>query len=309
MIATITLNPAVDATWFLDSFDPEQINRLTGKKLDPGGKGINISRFLTMMGAPSPAMGFCGGNNGQQLIGLLDQAQVPHHFTHIQGETRQNITLFVKNTKQTIKINDAGPPVTQEQIAAFQAAIRLYAAPGHFLIFAGKNPPGIDGQATYALLQSAKELGCELMIDSESLSLEEILSLAPLCIKPNEQEFAKLLGKPMDSLSDMVREAAQLVDQGLRYVIISRGAKGLVGVSQQAAYEIHVPSIVPKSSVGAGDSVVAGVVWALSRQKPFAEALLWGAAFGTAMATTDGTEIPPKELVMELIQKVSYTAL
>ena len=137
MITTITLNPAIDATWFLDTFDEEEINRLQGKKIDAGGKGINISRFLTMMGCPTLAMGFCGGDNGARLSSLLDEAGVRHNLTPIQGETRQNVTVFVEEGKKTIKINEAGPEISPAECEAFEKALTEQAKQGGFIVLAG----------------------------------------------------------------------------------------------------------------------------------------------------------------------------
>lgn len=305
MITTITLNPAIDATWFLDTFDEEEINRLQGKKIDAGGKGINISRFLTMMGCPTLAMGFCGGDNGARLSSLLDEAGVRHNLTPIQGETRQNVTVFVEEGKKTIKINEAGPEISPAECEAFEKALTEQAKQGGFIVLAGKNPPGIDGKTTIDLLSRAKEAGAKVVVDSESLTLEEVIALGPTLIKPNELEFSKMLGRPLETDQALIQAAREVVAKGVEYVVISMGGDGLLGISADKAYKVEVPKIAVRSTVGAGDSVVAGTLMALSSGEPFEKAICMGAAFGSAMASTDGTEIPPKSLVEEIHSKIT----
>lgn len=305
MITTITLNPAIDATWFLDTFDEEEINRLQGKKIDAGGKGINISRFLTMMGCPTLAMGFCGGDNGARLSSLLDEAGVRHNLTPIQGETRQNVTVFVEEGKKTIKINEAGPEISPAECEAFEKALTEQAKQGGFIVLAGKNPPGIDGKTTIDLLSRAKEAGAKVVVDSESLTLEEVIALGPTLIKPNELEFSKMLGRPLETDEALIQAAREVVAKGVEYVVISMGGDGLLGISADKAYKVEVPKIAVRSTVGAGDSVVAGTLMALSSGEPFEKAICMGAAFGSAMASTDGTEIPPKSLVEEIHSKIT----
>lgn len=305
MITTITLNPAIDATWFLDTFDEEEINRLQGKKIDAGGKGINISRFLTMMGCPTLAMGFCGGDNGARLSSLLDEAGVRHNLTPIQGETRQNVTVFVEEGKKTIKINEAGPEISKAECEAFEKALTEQAKQGGFIVLAGKNPPGIDGKTTIALLSRAKAAGAKVVVDSESLTLEEVIALGPTLIKPNELEFSKMLGRPLETDKALIQAAREVVAKGVEYVVISMGGDGLLGISATEAYKVEVPKIAVRSTVGAGDSVVAGTLMALSSGESFEKAICMGAAFGSAMASTDGTEIPPKALVEEIHSKIT----
>lgn len=305
MITTITLNPAIDATWFLDSFDEEEINRLQGKKIDAGGKGINISRFLTMMGCPTLAMGFCGGANGALLTSLLEEAQVSSALTPIGGETRQNVTIFVEKGSKTIKINEAGPEIKAAEIAAFETMLLSQAKQGEFIVLAGKNPPGVDGRTTIDLLLKAKQAGAQIVVDSESLTLQEIVALGPTLIKPNELEFARMLGRPLDTQQALIQAAREVVAQGVCYVVISMGGDGLLGVSAEEAYKVEVPKIEVRSTVGAGDSVVAGTLMALSQGKPFREAICMGASFGSAMASTDGTEIPSKALVEKILSQIA----
>ena len=305
MITTITLNPAIDATWFLDTFDEEEINRLQGKKIDAGGKGINISRFLTMMGCPTLAMGFCGGDNGARLSSLSDEAGVRHNLTPIQGETRQNVTVFVEEGKKTIKINEAGPEISEAECKAFEKALTEQAKQGGFIVLAGKNPPGIDGKTTIDLLSRAKAAGAKVVVDSESLTLEEVIALGPTLIKPNELEFSKMLGRPLETDEALIQAAREVVAKGVEYVVISMGGDGLLGISATEAYKVEVPKIAVRSTVGAGDSVVAGTLMALSSGESFEKAICMGAAFGSAMASTDGTEIPPKALVEEIHSKIT----
>ena len=172
-------------------------------------------------------------------------------------------------------------------------------------MLAGKNPPGIDGKMTIDLLLKAKQAGAKIVVDSESLTLEEVVALGPTLIKPNELEFSKMLGRPLDTHEALIEAAREVVAKGVEYVVISMGGDGLLGISAEEAYKVDVPKIQIRSTVGAGDSVVAGTLMALSQGKSFQESICTGAAFGSAMASTDGTEIPPRALVEEILSKVT----
>lgn len=134
------------ATWFLDSFDEEEINRLKGKKIDAGGKGINISRFLTMMDCPTLAMGFCGGPNGSLLLSLLEEANVDAQLTPVAGETRQNVTVFVEQGSKTLKINEAGPQISAEECKAFERMLLEQAQKAILLCWLEKIHPASMGK-------------------------------------------------------------------------------------------------------------------------------------------------------------------
>ena len=172
-------------------------------------------------------------------------------------------------------------------------------------MLAGKNPPGIDGKTTIDLLSRAKAAGAKVVVDSESLTLEEVIALGPTLIKPNELEFSKMLGRPLETDKALIQAAREVVAKGVEYVVISMGGDGLLGISADKAYKVEVPKIAVRSTVGAGDSVVAGTLMALSSGEPFEKAICMGAAFGSAMASTDGTEIPPKALVEEIHSKIT----
>lgn len=307
MITTITLNPAIDATWTLDEFSEDIINRVVDKHEDAGGKAINISRFLTKMGVDTMAIGFAGGPTGKHLRELLDEENVKQVFIPIQnGDTRTNLTVFVKDGSRTIKINQSGPQITEQDMDALKQTVMHSAKTTKYMALSGKNPPGVDNKDVIDILKAAKRAGSAVALDSESFTMEDVIDLKPHLFKPNSDEFEVLLGKQNLSVNELVDAARELCAKDIGHIVISMGERGLLGVSRTKAYMAAVPNIDVQSTVGAGDSVVAGFLKAVVQDgADFPEALRTGASFGTAMATTEGTQIPEKDVVDKIYKQVS----
>lgn len=304
MITTVTLNPSIDASWFVDTFGEEDINRVTDKKDDAGGKGINISRFLAKFGVETLATGLVGGHSGIHLRDLLEKDNVPHVFVNLQdGETRTNVTLFVRDGNRTIKINQPGPTITDGDLDALKQLLLSSMKHSRFIAFSGKNPPGTNNRLVLDMLLACKRAGAGISLDSESYSKDELIELKPLIFKPNEEELGWMMGRKLNEIGDLAEAARSLCSQGVGYVVVSMGKDGLLGVSASKTYRVSAPKINVRSTVGAGDSVVSGFLMATYDGADFPDALAKGAACGSAMAATYGTEIPDREAVIELEKK------
>lgn len=305
MITTITLNPAIDTAYTLAEFHEDKINRVQHKCQHAGGKGINISRMLQAFGDDTACLGFAGGFHGELLKSLLRADHVPFDFLDVTGDTRENITLMAQ--EKTIKINDTGSPISAADFDTLCRMVVSYAAKSHFVILSGKNPPNVTEAQVITLLRGAGEVGANIVCDSESLCLETLYEIKPALIKPNIDEFTALTGATDENR--ILACCREMIGRGIGRVIVSMGEDGLIGVEPSCAYRVSVPRVTPVSTVGAGDAVVTGCVRALSKGDAFADALRQGAAFGTAMALTPGTQVPSSAAVKDMFEKTHVTRL
>lgn len=304
MVTTITLNPAIDTTWTMDRFDLSNINRIKESTQDAGGKGINISRILHTLGVDTVCAGFTAGSNGTKLERLLDGEGVPYDFTHVSGQTRENVTISVREGSKTIKINDKGSAVTPEDMARLLETVKKHAMKSQVIALSGSFPPGVSEADVIKLMEEVRSPGVQIVCDSESLSLPALLRLRPAIIKPNKPELEKLIGKEIADQDDLVAAGLRMVEQGFGKIIVSLGESGLVGFDGARVYQVSVPKIAVRSTVGAGDAVVAGYLYAAGRGSGFADSLRQGAALGTAMAASLGTRTPDLRWYDDVLSKV-----
>lgn len=310
MITTVTLNPSIDATWVLNEFDEGAINRVVEKREEAGGKGINISRFLTKFGVETLATGLVGGSTGIKLRNLLEEEDVHHVFVNLaENETRTNVTLYVESGNKTIKINQPGPKVSDEDLETMKQLLLSSAKHSKHIVLSGKNPPCTNNTIVIDMLMACKRLGAGVALDSESFTKEEIIQLKPHMYKPNAEEFSRLMGRDLMTVPELIQSAKVLCSQGVGYIVISMGGDGLLGISKAETFMVNAPKITLRSTVGAGDSVVSGFMMAMVEGADFPDALKKAAACGSAMAATDGTQIPEPESVIELEKQVQVQAI
>ena len=320
-VFTLTLNPALDETWMLDDFSEDRINRVSGIRQDPSGKGVNVSRLCRVMGVHAPAAGFAGGANGERLRSLLRAEGVEELMTAIAGETRRNLTLQVHSGGRTVKINHPGPEVTKEEFGRLCARLEESLPPGSFLALCGSLPPGVSAGAVADLLQELSDRGVRICIDCEPFDVEALARIRPFLCKPNLAEFEALAGKrfPADGPNGVggsqqrrsLHEAVACLSSRLgTAMVVSLGAEGAIAASPDGS-QLHMPCPVVHalSTVGAGDAMLGGMLSVFAGYLPAGRdreenilkaALRLGVAAGAAKVEQDGTGMPVRDRILEL---------
>ncbi len=309
MIYTVTLNPAVDRELTIDEFAFDTVLRASEARVDCGGKGFNVSRMLASLGASSVALGFAGGKSGELLAETLASLGIDTAFTWIAGETRTNVSIVTGRHDRYLKVNEAGPTVSATDQAALLAQMAQLIRPGDWWVLAGSLPPGVpDGiyAEMVALIQAG---GGQTILDTSGAALVQGCGERPFLIKPNDSEASGLSGLPIASPQDAVAAAQKIQQLGPQNVIISLGKAGAIFYDRQAAWLAASPVIEERNPIGAGDSMVGGLVYGLSQGKPVAEALGWGIACGAATASLAGTAVGSAELVQALLTQVKIAQL
>ena len=307
MILTLTFNPAVDQTAWIDRLVPGTVHRVTESQLDPAGKGINVSRMAHRLGASTVAFGFVAGDTGRLIERALDGEKVQHHFVRIPGQSRIDTTV-VEASGTASSFYGVGPPVLHESIDALSALVRAWVPVARVLVLAGSLLPGIPENAYAAYVRAAREKGVFVILDSHGGPLRLGLEAGPDLIKPNLGEAEGLLGRKLSDLAAVEAAARELAGRA-GTAIISMGSRGAICARERRAWRILPPRVKQTSSVGSGDAMLAGIAVALSRDQELPAALRLGAAAGAATAESRGTALATADHVERLLGAVQIEEL
>lgn len=296
MIVTVTLNPSLDRAVEVDELARGKVIRATSASLDPGGKGVNVSRALLANGVPAPAVVTCGGDEGRQLIGLLRAEGVDVRVVPIAGRTRSNITLAEPDGTVT-KINEPGPELSLAEFEAAAQQALAAAGAASWVVVCGSMPPGLAVQTFSELCRRLVAAQVRLAVDTSGPALRAAAEAGAHLLKPNREELAEAVGSRLDSLGDVVAAAAHLRSMGARAVLASLGADGAVLVDDDGVVSGEAPVASPRSSVGAGDALLAGFLAAGAQG---AAALGEGLAWAAAAVSLPGSRMPtPADLARD----------
>ena len=278
MIVTLTANPSVDRTIEVDALVRGAVLRASANRVDPGGKGVNISRALVAHRLRTLAVLPTGGVEGHQLAGLLAADGIETALVPIAGSVRCNISVAEPDGTVT-KLNETGPSLGPGELDAMAEALVAAARGADWVVLAGSLPPGAPTDYYATLIKELGSLGVRIALDSSEAAFDRALDAEPDLIKPNRQELAEAAGVPVRTLGEAVAAAQRLRDRGARAVLASLGADGAVLVDEAGAAYGEAVAVSPRSSVGAGDAMLAGFLAAGGAgTNALAEALAWGAA-------------------------------
>jgi 1-phosphofructokinase len=299
VIVTLTLNPSVDRTVEVETLARGEVMRALGVRVDPGGKGINVSRALAANGFPTRAVVTLGGVEGEHLAALLRETGIEIVPVRIRGAIRSNITV-VEPDGTTTKFNEPGAELNADELAAVVVAVRAAAESADWLVVSGSLPPGAPAHVYADLVRSLAGSGTCVAVDTSGPALEAVLSAEPALVKPNRDELSAVTGRQLLSIADVVEAACRLRDLGAQVVLASLGADGAVLVDDSGAVHGWTPAVLPLSSVGAGDAMLAGFLAAGGAGR---EALIEGLAWGAAAVLQPGSGMPsPNDIHRETVQ-------
>ncbi len=309
MIYTLTLNPAVDRELTVPAMEFDSVLRASESRVDFGGKGFNVSRLLKGMESSSTAVGFLGGRAGELLQDGLQSLGIGTDFVWVAEETRTNVSIVTQSHDHYIKVNEKGPLVNEAKQKELLDKIDLLAKPGDWWVLAGSLPPGIENDFYARIVNVLNKHESHASLDTSGESLKFGCAEKPYLVKPNAEEARALTGLSMETPSEIATAAAEIRRIGAQNVVVSMGKAGALSHTSEGTWLTHSPKIKEKNPIGAGDSMVGGLVWALTRGIPLKEALGWGVASGAATASLPGTEVGSRPLIEELYSQVRYERL
>ncbi len=308
MIYTLTLNPALDRSIVIKRFVEDDTIRVLEEQYYAAGKGIDVSRVIKELGGQSVSLGFVGGYHGLHLEGLLINAGVMTNFTRIAGETRTNLIIKEQDTGIQYIISAAGPEVSAAEIGELYNQILSIHNMDYF-VMSGSLPRGITPNLYAQLILAGKRKNAVVFLDTDGKALKESINYQPDGIKPNKHELSRLMERDIEKDHDVIRASDILHKKGIRYVLTSLGKEGLFLSTEDYKIKAIPPEIETDSTVGAGDSALAGFILSLSQGKDLKECLTVACAAGTATVLTPGTELCHREDVERLKGQIQIVEL
>jgi 1-phosphofructokinase family hexose kinase len=309
MIVTLTLNPAVDKAVLVPNLELGTVHRVVNSEFDPAGKGINVSRVADRLGWPTIAFGFLAGDIGELVASALQQEGVQSHFVRVPGETRFNVTIYDETTSMATTFNERGPVVDGERLRELEAQVLPWLRVCRVLVLAGSLPPGVPDDVYARYIRLARSVGVQTILDADGEPLRLGVKAAPSLIKPNRAEAERLVGRPLLDMAAVREAGREIVAQGVETCVISLGAEGAVCTHGERAWLAVPPRIGPRSAVGTGDSMVAGLAVSMVQGQDVVEGLRLGTAAGAAAAMTTGTALALPTEIARLLPEVRVREL
>lgn len=304
MVITVTLNPALDKTLTIDNFNLGIVNRAGSIRYDIGGKGINVSKVLKNFNIDSVCTGFLGGVWENYFQDELKKRKIDTRFVHIEGSTRTNTKVVDSINKVYTDINEAGPNITNEELAYFLEKFEALCSKGDIVVLSGGVSSSVPIDIYGRLIKLAKNKGAVTVLDADGELLKHGLMEKPDIIKPNIHELQKLMDFQKEDEDIVINAAKQLIETGIKKVLVSLGEKGAIYVTKNGVKSCEGLKVNVKSTVGAGDSMVAALVYSLINNLSDEETLAFANGCGAASVEMEGTEACSLEEVRKLVQKV-----
>lgn len=307
-IYTITLNPVYDVFYRVPDFKLYEENQASSVSVFTGGKGVNVSRALLTCGYDTTAYLLLGHENCQSFIEGMMMAQIPTRLFYTEGRMRENVTLIDGDGNETriVMNNFSANPETLDFILS---TLKKDVQPGDIIACCGRFPEGIPTKDTVAFVEKLKEFTDKVALDTKSIGLSDILEISPWFIKPNEKEVEALVGYPCHDKDVALKAAEELHNKGIANVIISLGAKGAVYCGELGKCKIDIPKVSPLSTVGAGDSTVAGFLAGYINEPTMESCARMACAYGTACCLEPGTNPPTPEKIKDIASLITVTAV
>ncbi len=304
MIVTLTLNPAVDKSCTVKHVVPEHKLSCQHPQFDAGGGGLNVARAIHAMGGTSLALWTCGGFVGQLLQQTLDKEGVIHQPLPVQDMTRENLIVYEESSGQQFRFGMPGARMTVQEVDRCIATIGQLDPQPTYLVLSGSLPPGVE-EGLYARIAQTVSSNCRVIVDTRELPLKRSLEVPLYLIKPNLRELSVLAGREIREDSDIDEACRELIRAGkVEVIVTSIGSGGVFLFTKDNKEIIRAPTVKIRSKVGAGDSMVGGIVLSLSQGKPISDAVRFGVAAGSATVMTEGTQLCRNEDVRRLYEEM-----
>lgn len=297
MITTITLNAAVDKLYLVEAVKTGTVMRVKEVYNTPGGKGLNVAKVAALAGEPVLALGFAGGYSGQSIRRMLKEKGIAEQFTEVAGETRSCINVRDLSTGEQSEFLEPGAPVSEEEQERFFKQYCAALPESRVVCLSGSVPGGVSEVFYPRLIAAARDAGVPVILDTSGNLLRAGVKAKPDVMKPNADEIAQLLGKPAESLEEIVGAAEQLHAQGIAYVAVSLGEEGSLLVCDEGVFQAVPPKVTVVNTVGSGDSWVAGFAVGLTRGYGAEKRLMYASAIAASnVQSVETGHIEPEDI-------------
>lgn len=309
MIVTVTMNPAIDKTVQLDQLIPGALNKIISVVEDAGGKGINVSKTIKELGGITIATGFLGGGAGDSIIKQLNQLGIKSDFVSVANFTRTNMKIAEADGTLT-ELNEIGPVISKTELQKLLDKLDFYASKEAIFVISGSVPLGIPTNIYGRIIKMLHRKGSKVFVDTSGNLLLQAIEEKPDFLKPNLYELKEYFHVEGDlSLEEIVILGKKILDRGIGCIAISMGQDGAIFLNQSKVYWCKALPVTVKSTVGAGDGMMAAFTYASFQKMDYEDCIKLAVATAAGAVTTEGTKPPKQGLVMELLDQVIITEL
>lgn len=308
-IVTITLNPAIDQTVFIRRFLPGSVNRTHRHHRQAGGKGVNVSALLGRYGVCSTATGFLGRENHSYFTDLFRKTGVKDAFLRLPGETRTGIKIIDETTRETTDINFPGLGPSLGDFRRFEKRLRELVQPDRWFVIGGSLPQGIGVEYFGEMLALLKRGGAKVAVDTSGPALAAAIDGGADLIKPNEHELAEYLRRPLADFASKVEAAREIQRTRVPHVILSLGGEGALFITPEKELMASAPPVKVVSTVGAGDSLLAGYLAGITTGRNPVECARLATVFAWCVLEDLSRELPDGEVIEKRMAKLKVQPL
>jgi len=306
-IVTVTLNPALDVSAATPSVVPDHKLRCSNLRQEPGGGGVNVARVAQRFGLSPQAILTSGGHTGAALLAILEHEPLKTMAIPVEGDTRQSFTVTEGSTAKHYRFVLPGPTITSATLAEVRAKVESLPTVT-VVVVSGSVPDGLEPGAFAALISDLAQDGRKVIVDTSGMALAEALTTEATLVKPSARELSGIVNEDLLMEGEILHHAqAVLRDSSVGALLVSIGAGGAFLVERhQPPTRFRAPTVRVQSTVGAGDSLVAGVATGIVQGQPLRDAVTLGIAAGTAAVMTPGSELCDLPRTMELLPTVTH---
>jgi len=304
MIITLTMNPAIDKTVTVKEFTIDHVNRISDVHLDAAGKGINVSKVVKNLGGRTKTIAFLGGSNGDFIEKSLQEDHVTLVKIPVEGQTRINTKIVDPIRGTFTDINEAGPKVEKAHVDLFINQLISHSSSQTTLVLTGSLPPGMPSSVYRDLIEQVSAFGATTVLDASGESFRQALKAKPTIVKPNIHELEQYLGHKLSTEHEIIEAGRHMINDGVEIVVISLGHEGAVMVTKDKVLKAKGLNVDVKSTVGAGDAMVAALCYGYEKKFPLDEIFNLAIASSAAQVSVKGTKPPSLDLIYKLRKQV-----
>lgn len=307
-VVTITLNPALDLTGSLQALNQGSVSLVDKSSLHAAGKGVNVAKVLSELGAQVTVTGFLGKDNPELFHQLFEQIGVQNQFVEVSGATRINVKLVEENGEVS-DINFPGVQVSAQEVERFEQTLFGLAKTHDYFVIAGSLPGGVTPEMCAGWIEKLNQLGKKVFFDSSKAALKAGITAKPWLIKPNDEELSDFVGEKLETQQQCKSAAESLGQQGIENVVVSMGADGVMWLNQGEWIQSQPPRMQVVSTVGAGDTLVAGLCWGHMQQMSKPDLLCFATALSALAVSQVGVGVPSQEQLQQIQQQTTLSQL
>jgi 1-phosphofructokinase len=303
-IYTISLNSSIDFSFYLKDIVFEDVNRIKKMRIDPGGKGMNVSRMLKKLGERAIPITFIGKDNGKFYKELLKKEKIEFIIpVEISGNLR-NIYNFITE-KKVLRFNEKGPKIKKEELKKFwEVLLNLKFKKGDFLVMSGSIPPGIKKNIYGEIIKKTKKFNIYTIVDADGEILKEAIKEIPFLIKPNINELERCLNTKIKNFEELKNICNKFITFGISIILVTLGKEGAVLFTKEKIIYGKPPKINFKSNIGCGDAFLAGFLYKFKRGENYENCIKFAVSVGAGKAEEEGTKMPSISKIKKILSHV-----